>query len=131
MKKTILLNSEISDVISRMGHTDTLVIADAGLPIPRGVKRIDLAVMKGIPSFDDVLAAVLSELEVQKITMAGEMREKNYAQYRSIMNCFSEIKIEEIPHEQLKKHTQSAIAVIRTGECRPYANVILESGVTF
>ena len=30
MKKGTVLNADISSVISRLGHTDTLVIADAG-----------------------------------------------------------------------------------------------------
>ncbi len=36
MKKGALLNSEISHVVSRLGHTDSLVICDAGLPVPAG-----------------------------------------------------------------------------------------------
>ncbi|MHB1407824.1 MAG: RbsD/FucU domain-containing protein, partial [Desulfitobacteriaceae bacterium] len=40
MKKIGILNSEISRVISELGHMDKIVIADAGLPIPAHVKRI-------------------------------------------------------------------------------------------
>ncbi|MBD4719348.1 D-ribose pyranase, partial [Xanthomonas citri pv. citri] len=43
MKKGTVLNSDISSVISRLGHTDTLVVCDAGLPIPKSTTRIDMA----------------------------------------------------------------------------------------
>ncbi len=43
MKKTGILNQPISSVIAGLGHMDTLVIADAGLPIPPEAQRIDLA----------------------------------------------------------------------------------------
>ena len=49
-----------------MGHFDKLSIGDAGMPVPRGTEKIDLAVDNGIPSFMDVLNNVLEELEVQK-----------------------------------------------------------------
>ncbi len=47
MKKGTVLNSEISSVISRLGHTDTLVVCDAGLPVPRSTTRIDMAFNAG------------------------------------------------------------------------------------
>ncbi len=50
MKKGTVLNSDISSVISRLGHTDTLVVCDAGLPIPKSTTRIDMALTQGVPS---------------------------------------------------------------------------------
>lgn len=133
MKKATLLNSNISAVISKMGHMDTLTIGDAGLPIPKGVERIDLAVSKGIPSFECVLEAVLSELQVQKITIASEMKDINPDLYRKLTLEFANqnIEIVEVPHTQFKELTKVSFAVVRTGEVKPYANIILESGVTF
>ena len=43
MKKSALLNSELSYLIAKMGHTDTLKVGDCGLPIPQETQRIDLA----------------------------------------------------------------------------------------
>lgn len=133
MKKGVCLNSEISYTISRMGHFDTIAIGDAGLPIPSEVKRIDLAVSPGIPAFLDVFRAVMSELKVQKMTIASEMRENNEILYEYLMKYAekNEIAVEEVPHEEFKRQTSSSKAVVRTGECSPYANVILESGVVF
>ncbi len=63
MRKHTLLNSPLASVISTMGHTDQLVIGDAGLPIPVQPVRIDLAVKQGVPAFMDVLETTTSELQ--------------------------------------------------------------------
>lgn len=130
MKKTDLLNSEISEVVARLGHTDLLVIADSGLPIPDNVKRIDIALTKGIPSFKDTLNTVLTELGVEKAYIAKEMIDKNNDLYLYLLELFGE-KLIIISHEDLKAMSKNAKAIIRTGEYEPYANIILESGVEF
>ncbi|ADD67020.1 RbsD or FucU transport [Denitrovibrio acetiphilus DSM 12809] len=132
MKKGKLLNSRISSVISEMGHTDMLVIADAGLPVPEGSERIDLAVTAGVPDFMTVLNTVLSELQVEKYTLALEIKQKNAHMEKSIVKALESADSSEyVSHEDFKELTKKAKAVIRTGECSPYANVILYSGVVF
>ncbi|MEG0552127.1 MAG: RbsD/FucU domain-containing protein, partial [Carnobacterium sp.] len=49
MKKNGTLNSELDKLLADLGHTDQIVIADAGLPIPAGVKKIDLALTLNDP----------------------------------------------------------------------------------
>lgn len=131
MKKTTLLNSDLSRVISRMGHTQTLTIGDAGLPVPKGVERIDLAVVKGLPGFLDVLDAVLTELHVEKIVLAEEIKTVNPEMEADVLKRFPGIAVEYVPHETFKKCTQSSEAIVRTGETKAYSNIILQSGVTF
>ncbi|MGE4266739.1 MAG: D-ribose pyranase [Deferribacterales bacterium] len=131
MKKGQLLNSRISAVISEMGHTDTIVIADAGLPVPDSAERIDLALCTGMPDFITVLKTVLSELQVEEFTIASEMSEKNPVTKDAVVFLLKDAKMNIVSHEEFKKLTGNAKAVIRTGECTPYANVILHSGVVF
>lgn len=132
MKKGILLNSDISAVVARMGHTDRITIADCGLPIRGQAQRIDLAVKFGIPGFLETLDTVLSEMKVQKIILAEEIRSVSPEMDEAIRNRFGEeVEVEYVPHEDFKKLTEQTAAVVRTGECTSYANVILESGVTF
>nr|WP_300089888.1 D-ribose pyranase [Sedimentibacter sp.] len=139
MKKGTLLNSEISYVISKMGHTNTLTIGDCGLPVPEGVQRIDLAVTKGLPEFMPVLKAVLEELSVEKIILAEEIMDKSPDILKNIMEIINlteteenkKIDVEYVPHEVFKERTRNSKAVIRTGEYKPFANIILVSGVTF
>lgn len=139
MKKTTLLNAPISAVVAKMGHTDTICIGDAGLPIPKDVERIDLAVTKGIPAFMDVFKAVVSELVVEKVTIALEMQKESPKHRKQLLDAVKEleknqgltIEIVDVSHEMFKQQTHACRAVIRTGEATPYMNVILQSGVKF
>ena len=133
MKKIGCLNSELSYVISKLGHFDTLTIGDCGLPVPKGVQRIDLAVTYGVPSFDDVFKVVDAEAKFQKVTIASEAKEANPAFYQNLHEWakLNEVEVVEVPHEQFKKLSSSSVAIVRTGECKPFSNVILESNVSF
>ena len=131
MKKTPLINAPVSRVIATMGHTDAFCIADAGLPISSLTERIDLAVKPGLPPFLDVLGAVLEELVVERAVVAEEIREKSPAVLEGIRRLLGDVTIDFVPHEEFKTLTERSKAVVRTGECTPYANVILYSGVPF
>lgn len=131
MKKGKLINSELSSVIAKMGHTDLLTICDSGLPIPKDVQRIDLALKRGIPTFLETLETVLEELEVEEIIIANEMEEVSNNLYLEILKKFPHIKITKVKHEKFKCITKNSIAIVRTGEFTPYANIILKSGVVF
>lgn len=131
MRKTPLLNSEISSVISRMGHTDMIAIGDSGLPIPDETKRIDLALVKGLPSFMDTLNAMLEELQVEEVIIASETAEASPKVFEDVKKAIGDVKITFTSHEELKKKLKECKAVVRTGEQTPYANIILKSGVVF
>lgn len=132
MKKTLLLNEPISAVVAGMGHTDTLTISDCGLPIRGAARRIDLALKKGTPTFLETLDAVLSELNVEKIILAEEIKTVSPALEKEILSRFgTNVKVDYVKHEDFKKLTENSRAVVRTGECTSYANIILVSGVTF
>ena len=131
MKKTTLLNSNVSSVIASMGHKDTLIIGDCGLPIPRNTERIDLALRKGVPSFLDTLDTVLTELCVERAILAEEIKTDSPQMHMDILSRLKNISIDYVSHEELKHQMKDARAVIRTGECTSFANIILVSGVTF
>ncbi|UCD99739.1 MAG: D-ribose pyranase [Chloroflexota bacterium] len=131
MKKIGILNQEISAVIAGMGHMDTVVIADAGLPIPDETQRIDLALTGGVPGFLETLLVVLEELQVEKAIIAEEMVNTSPEMYKPAQEILKEVPIVKVSHEEFKLQTRSARAVIRTGEFTPYANIILVAGVVF
>ena len=131
MKKTKVINSDMSRVIPQMGHFDKLAIGDAGMPVPAGTEKIDLTVTQGIPSFMDVLNNVLEELEVQRIFLAEEIKTQNPAMLENIKKRLPDIPIVFIPHDEMKKDLSDCKAFIRTGEMTPYSNIMLESGVVF
>lgn len=131
MKKNGIINSELARVVAEMGHQDSLVLADCGLPIPQKVERIDLALTKGYPKFIEILKAVLADLVVEKAILAAEIKEKSPKFEAKIRELLPAIEIEYISHAEFKKSTHKAKAVVRSGEIIPYANIILISGVDF
>jgi D-ribose pyranase len=132
MRRAGLLHAELNRVIAAMGHTDTLVIADVGLPVPRGVPCIDLALLPGLPSFAQVFDAICDELAVESATFAEEIHQKNPA-LAALADRLkrSGMAVDEISHADFKLRCAGAVAIVRTGETSPYANVILHAGVTF
>lgn len=131
MKKSGVLNREIAAVLARVGHTDKIIIADCGLPIPDDVQCIDLSIKLGTPSFLTVLQAVLNDMEVESITMATEVKSENDRLLEKVKASYRDIPIEYMSHKALKEAIPCAKTVIRTGEATPYANVILHAGVIF
>jgi len=131
MKKTTLLQADLSYIIATLGHLDTLVIADAGLPIPVETVRIDLALTHGVPGAAQTLKVVLDEMKVERAILAEEVKERNPKFLADVQELLSGVPVEFVTHYELKTRTTSARAVVRTGEFSPYANVILVSGVVF
>jgi D-ribose pyranase len=131
MKKTPLLHAELSHLIATLGHGDALVIADAGLPVPPGTRCIDLAVTRGVPSFEQVLDAVLSEMQVERAEHAQEMLQRSPHVAELLVRKLRGVPLEATDHALFKQRAAAARAVVRTGECTPYANVMLFAGVVF
>ena len=133
MKKAGILNSEISRVLSYMGHTDLIAIGDCGLPIPDTVERIDLALKFGVPTFMETLEVVVNDMKVEKIVLAEEIKTQNPKVLGEIEALFAgqNIAVEYVSHVELKALTGNCKAVIRTGETTPYANIVLQSGCIF
>jgi len=128
MRRTGLLHAELLEVIARLGHGQTLVISDAGLPIAPHVRRIDLAVRPGLPGFLAVLEAVL---EAGVFEAASELPTCDAQLADAIGAHLGHAPVDQVPHEELKRLAADAVAVVRTGEFTPYANVVLRAGVPF
>jgi D-ribose pyranase len=131
MKKTGILNYEIAQVIAGMGHYQKIIICDAGFPIPEGVRRIDLALTPGLPAFMDVLTAVMQELCVEEVIVSKETTEYAPQRFEEMKAQFPGITPELVPHTEFKEMSKTVKACIRSGECSPYSNIMLVSGVTY
>lgn len=128
MKKVGIINGPLSSVVAALGHTDTVAIADAGLPIPPTTERIDLALTDGIPSFLDTLKVMLSEMHIEKAIVADEILSVSPEMHEEVKKVIVDVPIETVPHAEFKKMTAATRAVVRTGEHTPYANIILVAG---
>lgn len=131
MKKHGILNREINVILGKLGHTDQIVIADAGLPIPDNVKCIDLSLRLGEPSFNEVLALICEEMIIEKAYVSKDICDKNPTEEKAIKTQLNEIEIVYIDHKNFKEQTKEAKVIIRTGEDNPFANIILQAGCLF
>ena len=132
MKKTLLLNSALSRLVATLGHGDMVLIADAGMPAPHGsgAEIIDLALTPGVPDFATTVRVLLTEMQVESHVVASETLERSDAWLSS--EWMGEIGARRVvSHDELKRLSHRARAVVRTGECTPYANLMLVAGVTF
>lgn len=131
MKKTPLLHAELSRLVASLGHGDMVVVADAGLPVPPGTPVIDLALTRGVPSFAQVLDALLSEMQVERAEHATEMLTHSPQLVAVLHQALPGVPLSALDHASFKPRCAAARAVVRSGECTPYANVMLFAGVVF
>lgn len=132
MKKIGILHGELSKVIAELAHDDCILIGDAGMPVPPGVKMVDLALTEGIPHFLDVLKAVMEEMLVAEGIIDLEMAQVSPGMREELEKTVDgSFPLRAIPHEEVKKMSAGAKAVIRTGEFTSYSNIILKAGVLF
>ncbi|WP_182200208.1 D-ribose pyranase [Paraliobacillus salinarum] len=131
MKKQGILNRELSAVFATLGHGDTVVIADCGLPIPTTVKCVDLSYTIGEPNFQSIFNSVKEDMVFEKVTLANEIKDNNPQLERYIEKEIGKVEVAYLSHQKFKEDISKAKVVIRTGEATPYANVILQSGVIF
>ncbi|MER7661662.1 MULTISPECIES: D-ribose pyranase [unclassified Streptomyces] len=129
MKKAGILNRHLAGALAELGHGDLVLVCDAGMPVPEGPRVVDLAFRAGIPSFADVLDGLLDELVVEGATAAREVTEANPEAARLLTRRLPALDF--ITHDELKTRSATARLVVRTGEARPYANVLLRCGVFF
>ncbi len=128
MKKIGIINAPISSVIAHLEHSDTLTVADAGLPTPETTERIDLALKPGVPGFLETLEVVLQEMYVEKAYVSEPILTVSPHIYKGIQKLLGDVPIETVPHVEFKKMTAQSKAIIRTAEFTPYSLVILVAG---
>ncbi|MEV7867348.1 D-ribose pyranase [Streptomyces sp. NPDC088124] len=128
MRKSGILNRHLAGALAELGHGDGVLVCDVGMPVPVGPRLVDLAFVAGVPSFAEVLEGLLAELVVEGATAAHEVREANPEAAR-LLAPLPDLGF--VPHEELKRLSAGARLIVRTGEARPYANVLLRCGVFF
>jgi D-ribose pyranase len=114
MKKIGILNQDISAVVAGMGHTDMITVADAGLPIPDGVWRIDLALREGLPGFIETVEVLAEELQVERVVVAQETAAISSHIAEGLKHLFPDAEWETMPHEEFKGLGMVPYAVICT-----------------
>lgn len=128
MLKSGILNPSINSLLSRVRHTNTLVIADRGFPFWPQIETVDISLVDGIPSVLDVLNAIRQNFVICKAWMAEEFLANNSKAVTDQFGAALEgITLTHEPHVEFKRRVPSAMGLIRTGDTIQYANIILES----
>jgi D-ribose pyranase len=128
MLKSGILNPQINSLLSRVRHTNTLVIADRGFPFYPDVETVDISLVDDIPTVLQVLQAIRANFSIGKAWMAEEFLENNTEAVRAAFaQAMSDIPLEFQRHVEFKRRVPQAIGLVRTGDTIQYANVIIES----
>lgn len=130
MKRNQILNAELNYAIASMGHTDLMIVCDAGFPIPSEAWRIDLALAPDIPDLETVLTLISGDFITERISYAAEMAENNPPLLATVKRLFADSNHDPIPHAQiLGEMAAKAKVIVRTGAFDPWGNILLYSGV--
>ncbi|MCU0786697.1 MAG: adenylyltransferase/cytidyltransferase family protein, partial [Verrucomicrobia bacterium] len=128
MLKTGILNPRLNSLLSRVRHTNTLVIADRGFPFWPMIETVDISLVDDVPTVLQVLEAIRGNFVVGKAWMAREFTRGNPARTRAAFeSALKGVELKFEPHADFKKRVPHAVGLIRTGDTTQYANIILES----
>lgn len=130
MKRSGIINGALASRCAMLGHTDLVAVADCGLPVPPGVFVVDLALVQGVVGFVATLDALVQELVIERhiyaLEAVGTEAEQWIAEHASHLGT-----ADVVSHEVLKSRLSGCALIVRTGEAKPSANVILQCGVSF
>ena len=128
MLQSGILNPHILQLIARIRHTNTLVIADLAFPYWPQIETVDISLTHGIPTVLDVLDLITPVFKIGRIWQAEEFLSSNPDErIDRFAKSFGNIPLTREPHVDFKKRVPQAIGLIRTGDATPYGNIILES----
>jgi D-ribose pyranase len=120
-----LIHAELLAALTALRHTDLFAVSDSGLPAPVGVPVIDLGISYGLPRFEPILELILGEVTVEAAWGSRDVTDTN----PEAATLLSGLNAELIDHDDFKQRIGACRFVVRTGEARPYANVLLRAGV--
>lgn len=133
MKKNGMLNAQLLGELTKLRHQDQLVICDIGFPIPKGSNVVDVSLVEGLPTFVQVLKAVLNEIIVEDYVIFDFMKQYNEEYYSFLKENLKNQACSEVSMEAFVEASKAAKLFIRTGEPKPASNILLTSatGVRF
>ena len=129
--KNCIINPAIIAAIAAIRHTEYLVICDPGLPVSPNAVVIDISLTAGVPGFGQTLNLICNEMVVESAIIASETAEQNPKLHEEINRLIGGKTVQQVPHEELKRLTNTAKYFVITGETTPYSNIILVGGVSF
>jgi D-ribose pyranase len=128
MLRSGIVNPAILALLSRVRHTNTLLIADIGFPSVPGVEVVDLSVVRGMPQVPEVLSAVLAAFSCGEVTMSAEfLTVQPLPVQQSYQLVLGDLPVKWLPHRELKALAPAVTGILRTGDTTRFGNVLLQS----
>jgi D-ribose pyranase len=131
MKKHGIINAPLAAQLTGLRHTNLFAVCDSGLAAPPGATVIDLSLVYGVPTVSSVLSAILAEVVVEAAWIAEEISARNPQREREIRAELGDLVPAAVPHDELRALLPDVRFFVRTGDDRPYSNVVLRAGVGF
>ena len=132
MIKNGIFHPQLCRVLAELRHKDMIVIGDAGLPVPKGVERVDLGWKAGSPGYLEVVEEILKVIVVEKAIYAKEALTVTPEFHEKAKALLPEgTPVEYVDHTELKKISEDAKAIVLTGEFTGYTNVVLVCGCAY
>lgn len=130
MKRNGILNAELSGALATLGHTDLIMVVDAGFPIPRTAHRVDLAIAENLPDLRTVLSLISDELVVEGVVRADDVTTNNPRLDEWLQQTFADAEFTTRAHaDMLGELAAQAKVIVRTGAFEPWGNIGLYCGV--
>jgi D-ribose pyranase len=130
MKRTGILNAQLSGALATLGHTDLILIVDAGFPIPRQAQRVDLAIAQNLPDLRTVISLVADEIIVEGVVRADDVTHNNPKLDEWLLDRFPDAEFSTRTHaDMLGELAHQAKVIVRTGAFEPWGNIGLFCGV--
>lgn len=133
-----LLTADLLHALASMGHGDEIAIVDANFPSVSVGRRV-----LGVPGTDApaVLAAVLTVFPLDtaitpaaftmEVTADPQAVPEPVREFAAVFteHGLADSEIGTLARQAFYERARSAFAVVRTGEMRPYGNILLAKGV--
>jgi simple sugar transport system permease protein/D-ribose pyranase len=130
MKRRGILNAQLCGALATLGHTDLIMIVDAGFPIPSSANRIDLAVAENIPELRTVIGLISDELVIEGVVRADDVITHNPRLEEYLHATFEGAEFTTLSHaDVLGELALKAKVIVRTGAFEPWGNIGLFCGV--
>ena len=130
MKRTGILNAQLSGALATLGHTDLILVVDAGFPIPRDAQRVDLAIAQNLPDLRTVISLIADEIIVEGVVRADDVTSNNPKLDEWLLDRFADAEFSTRTHaDMLGELARQAKVIVRTGAFEPWGNIGLVCGV--
>lgn len=128
MRPGRILHPQLAKSLAECGHTDIILVTDAGFPIPKDANRIDLGYYAGQADVLDILKMLRKEVFVEEVAFDPAVKTCHPALYKELQeiytgsgavfkSCLHEVLVEEV--------APKAKVIIRSGSLNAWANIAL------